>query len=130
MSGAYFDIPHDVLVDANRLKNSNIQKKQIRETVIEILRGINDELRSAHNEGKHCIIVDMPIMFEIPNMMNKDAQRAVWATTIDILRDKKYRVWINYSDVSCRLKITWISHDDELTIKMQKQTIADCRGTH
>jgi hypothetical protein len=130
MSSFNIDMPADILIRADKLKNSSIQKKQIRENVIEIIRKIDDELRIAHSEGKHLIITDIPIQFSIANMSNKDAQRAIWATTIEALRDKNYRVWINYDDASCRLKITWISDEDELTLKLQNQVLSDCRGNH
>ncbi len=130
MSIFNIDMPSELLIGADKLKNSSIQKKQIRENVIEIIRKIDDELRVAHREGKHLIITEIPMMFDISNMSNKDAQRAIWSTTIDVLREKKYRVWINYDDVSCRLKITWISDEDELILNHQNQILKECRGNH
>ena len=46
-------------------------------------------------------------------MTNADAQLAVWALLIKLLKEKGYRVWINHNKDSCRLKITWISEMDE-----------------
>jgi hypothetical protein len=118
------DISNKVLVDANHLKNNGIQKRQIKEHVVAILRKINDELREAHMEGKHVIITQLPIIFDISNMNLHDSRRAVWATIISTLRCKNYRVWICSSNDDCKLKITWISEEDELLLQNQKQILS------
>lgn len=117
------DISKDALIDANALRNSNIQKRHIKENVMEIIRNINEEVKNAHREGKHAIITKIPIVFDIPNMTNADAQRAIWANIIENLKQKNYRVWINYTEHICKLKITWISSDDELALKKQNELL-------
>lgn len=118
------DFSNDVISDANTLRNNNVQKRQIKEISAEILRKINDEINIAHRDGKHYIITDIPIIFDISNMTNKDAQRRVWSNIIEILETKNYRVWINANQNSCKLKITWLSADEESMIKSQTSLLA------
>lgn len=119
------DVSPDTLIDANNLRNNNVQKRKIKESVIEVIRKIDEDVKIAHREGKHCIITDIPIIFDIPNMNIKDSQRAVWSNIIDILKQKNYRVYINHNNSSCRLKIMWISNEDELILKSQNQILAE-----
>lgn len=118
-----FEVSNDVLCNANNLRNNGIQKKQIKENVIDILRKINEELRTAHMEGKHIIVTEMPIIFDIANMNNSDAQRAIWANVVSILKAKQFRVWICPKRDYCKLKITWISEEDELLFQSQKNIL-------
>jgi hypothetical protein len=124
------DVSGDTLIDANNLRNNNVQKRKIKENVIEIIRKIDEDVKIAHREGKHCIITEIPIIFDIPNMNNKDAQRSVWANIIDILKQKNYRVAINHDNSSCRLKITWISNEDELILKSQIQILNEHKANN
>ena len=121
------EISEDALIDANKLKNNSIQKRQIKENVVEIVRKINEDLKDAHREGKHCLITEIPITFDIPNMSNKDAQRSIWSSILSFFKQKHYRIWINYDENSCRLKITWFSDDDELTFKTQLRVIKESK---
>ena len=117
------DISDDVLINANSLRNNNIQKRQIKENIVEILRRLNQELIAAHREGKHNIITTLPITFDISNMINKNSQRVIWSNIIDFLIKKKFRVWINPTNNSCKLKITWINEADESEINIQNNII-------
>jgi hypothetical protein len=119
------EISNETLTDANTLRNNSTQKRKIKEEVVSILKKINEEIKDAHRIGKHIIITDIPIVFDIPNMDNKSAQRSVWANVVEILKYKNYRVWINPSKNHCQLKITWLSSDDELHIKNQTKILAD-----
>ena len=118
-----FDISHEILIDANRLRNNGVQRRQIKEIVIDILKKINDELRAAHIEGKHMIITEIPIIFDISNMNISDARRSVWSSVISSLKSKNYRVWISPSSDYCKIKITWISEEDELIFRSQKEIL-------
>ncbi len=115
--------PNEVLIDANLLRNTNVQKRQIREHTVEILRHINDELKVAHQSGKQVLITELPIIFNITNMSEADARREVWCRIIECLKNKNYRVVINPRDDSCLLKITWFSKEDEENIVYQKNII-------
>ena len=116
-------ISDDVLINARSLRNNNIQKRQIKENIVEILRRLNQELITAHREGKHNIITTLPITFDISNMINKNSQRVIWSNIVEFLIKRKYRVWINPTNNSCKIKITWINEADENEIEMQNNII-------
>jgi hypothetical protein len=117
------DISNDALIHANNLRNNNLQKRQLKEVITDIIRRISQELVIAHREGKHHIITSIPITFNIPNMSNKDSQRFIWSSIIDELKFKSYRVWISPSKNTCKVKITWMSPDDETEVKHQMNLI-------
>jgi hypothetical protein len=117
-------ISNDALVHSNNLRNNNLQRRQLKESITEIVRRINQELILAHREGKHFIITSIPITFSISNMFNKDSQRVIWSNVIEELRSKNYRVWISPSNETCRIKITWVSPEDENDIQNQMNIIA------
>lgn len=117
------EISDDTVINARALRNNNIQKRHIKENITEILKRLNQELINAHREGKHCVITTLPITFDIPNMVNKDTQRLIWSRVIEFLLEKKYRVWINPTNDSCKIKITWINEADECSIAEQNNII-------
>ena len=112
-------ISDNALGSAYLLRNNNLQKRHLTETITNIVRRINQELKVAHREGKHYIITTIPITFEIPNMSNKDSQRVVWANVIDEIIAKHYRIWISPQKNICRIKITWMSPEDESEVRHQ-----------
>lgn len=113
----------DFIVDAKKLINRPIQTKQIKEYVITILQSLFEEIAQAYKEGKSFIITDIPIMFDIPNMKNKNSQRVVLSEIIKSLKIKNYRVYVDLNKDYCRLKITWLSEEDENNIKNQTELI-------
>lgn len=115
----------DIIDDATKLNHSNIQKRVLKENIIEILKKINDELNIAHKEGEFQIFTTLPTVFDIPNMSNKVSQRIIWYQIIKILSSKNYRVYINPTKDVCKLKITWITKEDEVTILHHTKTIAE-----
>jgi hypothetical protein len=121
-------ISKDALITANSLRNNNLQKRNLKEVITDIIKRISQELIIAHREGSHHIITTMPITFSIPNMSNKDSQRYIYASVIDELIAKDYRIWISPGKDTCQIKITWMSPDDESEIKYQTQIIA--KHTH
>lgn len=124
MSNEKIQISNDSLVSANSLRNNNLQKRNLKEVITDIIRRMNQELIAAHREGCHHIITNIPITFNIPNMSNKDSQRYIWASVIDELKSKDYRIWISPGKDTCKIKITWMSPEDETEIKYQTQLIA------
>ena len=124
MENEKIKISNDALVNANTLKNNNLQKRHLKEEITNIIRRISEELIEAHKEGRHDIITTLPITFSIANMFNKDSQRIIYASILDELIKKNYRVWFNLKNDECRVKITWMSSDDELEMKYQTNLIA------
>lgn len=117
------EISPDMVINANSLRHNNIQKRHLKENITEILKRLNQELINSHREGKHFIVTTLPITFDIPNMINKDSQRLIWSSVIQYLIEKKFRVWINPTNNSCKIKITWINETDEIDISNQNQII-------
>lgn len=117
------DIATDALIHANNLRNNNLQRRQLKEMITDIVRRISQELVTAHKEGKHYVITNIPITYSISNMSNKDSQRFIWASVISELKSKYYRVWISPAKNVCRLKITWMSPDDETEVSQQMNLI-------
>jgi hypothetical protein len=124
MNSDKITISEDALVHASKLRNNNLQKRNLKEVITDVLRQVSHELVIAHREGRHDIITSMPITFSISNMSNADAQRVIYASVIEALITKDFRVWINPSKDNCQLKITWMSPDDEAEMKHQMQIIA------
>jgi hypothetical protein len=117
-------ISKDALINATNLRNNNLQQRNLKEVITEIIKRISQELISAHRDGNHHIITTMPITFSIPNMSNSDSQRYIYASVIDELISKDYRIWIAPGKNACRIKITWMSPADETEMKYQTQLIA------
>ena len=124
MNADKITIAEDALVHASKLRNNNLQKRNLKEVITDVIRQVSHELVIAHREGRHDITTSMPITFSISNMSNADAQRVIYASVIEALIAKDFRVWIRPSKDNCQLKITWMSPDDEAEMKHQMQLIA------
>jgi hypothetical protein len=124
MNADKITISEDALVHASKLRNNNLQKRNLKEVITDIVRQISHELTIAHREGKHDTTTSMPITFGISNMSNADAQRVIYASVIEELLTKDFRVWIHPAKDNCRLKITWMSPADEAEMKHQMNLIA------
>lgn len=115
----------DILIDANMLKNNNTQKRFLDEYVKDIIMKINTEIRQAQSDGNYYIITEVPIIFDIPNMKNSNAQRIIWARTIDILKNKHFDVKIDFNKDICRLKVSWLDKGQYDDIKRENQLLED-----
>ncbi len=118
------EISGELLIDANNLRHNNVQKRQIREYLVDILKRIDEELKTAHQEGRHELITELPIIFGISHMSEKSAQREIWFKVIEYLKNKNYQVVIQPRDDTCLLKLTWFSQKDIAEIK-HKITVID-----
>lgn len=116
------------LIDANVLKQNNLQKRQIADYMNEIVLKINSEIKAARRDGNHTIITEIPIVFDIPNMENKDAQRIVYSNTISMLKRKNFNTQINITPDACRVKISWLSAEEDALVKQQLKLINDNTG--
>lgn len=124
MNSDKITISEDALVHACKLRNNNLQKRNLKEVITDVIRQVSHELVIAHREGRHDIITSMPITFSISNMSNADSQRVIYSSVIEELIAKDYRVWIHPAKDNCRLKITWMSPDDEAEMRHQMKLIA------
>ena len=124
MNSDKITISESALIPATKQRNNNLQNRQLREIITDVIKRINQELILAHREGKHFVITTIPTTFDVANMANKDSQLCVWANIIDELKLKNYRIWIQPKKNVCRIKITWMSPEDESEIKYQINLIA------
>jgi hypothetical protein len=118
------EISSDILIDAKCLRNNNVQKRQIKEILVDILKRIDEELKTAHQEGRNSLMTELPLIFGISNMLEREAQRVIWYKVIEFLKNKNYIISINPREDTCLLKITWFSKEDFAEIKHQNDVIA------
>ncbi len=114
----------NIIVHADRLRRSNVQKKELREYAVDIARRLNEEIRERHSQGLHSLETEIPITFTVSNMSNSDSQRIIWYTVLKWLQMKTYRVRLDIKRDSCTIHLTWISEEEESLIILQKQFIA------
>jgi hypothetical protein len=124
MNSDKININTEALIPATKLRNNNLQKRSMKEIITDVIKQISQELVLAHREGRHDITTSIPITYAIPNMSNADGQRVVYATIIEELIEKGYRIWINPGKNECRIKITWMSPADENELHLQNALIA------
>lgn len=102
----------DVLVDANSLRLTITQKKQIKTAVREVLLHLNHSIMQAHEAGKSNIIDKLPMQFAIDGMTFTKMQQHVWCAVIAALKNKNYKVAIEPVETECTIYIKWESEDD------------------
>lgn len=114
------------MLTANSLKNGDVLKKLIEKEVKIILYSIDDKLRIAYQQGtNHEIKVSLPITFGIPNMQNKDAQRAVYYRIITSLVERDFQVKIEIKPDKTYIYISWLSDDEKDEIDIQNKVLAE-----
>lgn len=116
----------DILIHADEMKHNNMQKRQINEYLMDIIGQINRELHEAKKLGKYFLIVEIPYIYEIPNMKQQDSQRIIWSRVISIMQSKSYLVKINTNKGKCRLKITWVTPAEQDIIDRQNSILNSC----
>lgn len=92
----------------------------------------NEAIRIANSEGKKNAAVDLPVIFAILGMNNKDAQCYVYSNLIDRFRDDGFTVdlKINREKVTATICFSWISKTYKKDITEMKATILSAmRGT-
>lgn len=109
---------------ASALKSNDSQKKAIAREVVNILARIDDELKVAHEQGKHSISTFLPITFSVPYMANKDAQRIVYFKILDSLILREYNVEIELKKDATVYHITWLTRDEKEEIDVQNLLLA------
>lgn len=116
------------IIDSKILKGSNAQKRYIDDYLNSIIIQINTSLKMAKHSGAHCIIEEIPIVFDIPNMSNAESQRIIWSKVIETIQKKGFLVKINSNKDVCRLKIAWVSPVEEQEIRNQIKILQDSAG--
>jgi hypothetical protein len=112
------------MIKAKALKSNDNQKKIIAKEVNSILGRMDEELKAAHDQGRHSIGIRVPTIFTIPNMSNKDAQRVVYYKILNSLLDREFVVKIQLQENESIFHITWVTEEEEKDIEIQNALIA------
>ena len=111
---------------ASSFKNNDAQNKSIAKEVLHILNRMDDELKTAHESGKHEVRINVPINFSVPFMKNKDAQRIVYYKILESLIKRGFIASLNLTKNISIIHITWLSDGEKLEIKIQNDLLAKC----
>lgn len=114
----------DVLIDANTLRLTVVQKKQIKAAIREVLLHLNQSIMQAHEAGKSTIVDKLPMQFAIDGMSFTKMQQHVWCAVIAALKNKNYKVAIEPIETECTIYIRWESEDDIEESKRQLKILA------
>lgn len=109
---------------ANALKSNDSQQKTLAREATLILGHIDDELKLAHDQGKHKVSVSVPITFSIPYMANKDAQRIIYYKVLNSLLERDFYVTIQLEDNATIFHVKWLSDEEEKDIDLQHSILA------
>jgi hypothetical protein len=109
---------------ASVLKSNENQKKAIAKDTQAILAQIDDELKAAHEQGRHTASVSVPTIFSIPYMSNADTQRIVYYKILISLIDRGYTVDITLGKDSSVFNVTWLNEDEMKEIAEQNTLLA------
>ena len=110
-------------IKASQLKSNEAQNRAVMKEVMSILAYIDDKFKAANDEGIHNISVTVPIIFSIPNMSNKDAQRSIYYRILTSLLDREFEVVIELADDKSKFHITWLSDEEMKEIELQNALI-------
>jgi hypothetical protein len=109
---------------ADTLKSNEAQKRAINVEVRQILEHIDDKLKIEREDGTHGISVTVPIMFSIPYMSNKNAQRIIYYKILKSLLDRGFEVKIKLEEKKSTFLITWVSAEELAEIEEQNALLA------
>jgi hypothetical protein len=109
---------------ANTLKSNESQNKSIMSEVNSIISNIDDELKVAHEQGRHKASITVPITFSIPYMQNKDAQRTIYYKILTSLLDRDFHVTIQMEEKATIFHVKWLSDEEEKDIDLQNTLLA------
>lgn len=109
---------------AQTLKSNESQRKSIAKDVSDILAQMDDELKVAHDCGKHSVSISVPITFSIPYMNNADAQRTIYYKILSSLLERGFNVEIDLKKNVTLFQITWLSNDEVIDLELQNALLA------
>jgi len=114
-----------ILKDANTLRQTALQKKQIDTAVFETLTHISQLIYQAHENGHGCIETNLPMQFAIEGMSFSKMQQHVWCRIISELEQKNYKVSIELTETECILYVQWESEEDKQETQRQVHILAE-----
>jgi len=115
----------NILKDANSLRQTPTQKKQIAFAVREVLTHLDEVITQAHDVGKGSTEAFLPMQFNIEGMSFSRMQQHVWCQVITALEEKNYIVHIEPRPTECVIYIQWESEDDKEESERQLKMLAE-----
>lgn len=112
------------MLKATQLKENKAQKILVKNEIRNILAYIDDELRNAHDSGKHNIVLTLPINFSIAYMDNKTAQRKIYYGVLTSLIERGFEPKIELQTEKTLLFIKWFSDEELEEISLQHTLLA------
>lgn len=109
---------------ASALKSNEAQRKALANETNSILGHIDDELKKAHDCGKHTTSITLPITFAVPYMKNRDAQRIIYYKVLTSLLERDWNVEIELHKNSTVFHVTWLTTDELQEIELQNALLA------
>ena len=107
-------------LNANHLKNNESQNRIIKNEISDLLTFIDEEIITHRQSNpRPPAIISLPILFNIPNMSNAEAQKRIYCGIITSLKNRNFKPLFNIKPNSILLKVSWLSAEemDEL-VKM------------
>jgi hypothetical protein len=117
--------PENRITDANSLRQTANQKKQIDLAVRELLTTLNDRILQEHELGNGYLEDGLPMQFAIDGMSFSRMQQCIWCKVIAILEEKNYSVKIEPLETECIIYIQWESDEDKEESKRQLKILAE-----
>lgn len=112
-------------ISADKLSISDTQKKLINSQTRILLERIYSDIRQAHSINQRELTASLPIMFDIPNVSNKEAQTYIYYTILMDLKDSKYDVTIDWLETHVLFKIKWQKQEESDKLKHMKETLLE-----
>ena len=109
---------------ARTLRENESQRVAVRKELSAILANIDAELKTAHDMGKNCVQVTLPIVFAIPYMDNAVAQRTVYYGVIKDLESRGFTVKCRFTARNSTMYVSWYNDDELQEMQAQMHYIA------
>ena len=109
---------------ADLLKTNAAKIKSIMKEVNNVLGLIDENIKNAYDQDLSKVVVSVPLLFSIPNMSNKNAQRVVYYKILESLINRNYDVKICLEKDRTSFIIKWISDEEEKEKQLQNLLLA------
>ena len=109
---------------ADLLKTNAAKLKSIMKEVNNVLGLIDENIKNAYDQDLSKVVVSVPLLFSIPNMSNKNAQRVVYYKILESLINRNYDVKICLEKDRTSFIIKWISDEEEKEKQLQNLLLA------
>lgn len=117
-------------VTVSRLRRNRVQSAGVNVVVRDNLQ-IIDQTILKHNNfwGRNRIDYDLPIIFRIAGIDDSIAQRMVYSSIIQSLKDRGFEVGLSVTTVKCTIFIMWDAEIDPKKLEVMDDIIRGARRT-